>query len=445
MDFLQNFQAIGSNIWIYGGAFLLVLSILVFVHEWGHYIVARLCGVRVEVFSIGFGPELFGIRDSHGTRWKFSLIPLGGYVKMYGDSDPASATHEDVASIPEAQRSEAFFTKPVGKRAAIVFAGPAINYIYAIIIMALVFAFNGQVKTPPYVGAVMGDTAAQAAGLMPHDEIVSIQGKPIKSFEDIRRFMLVGMSETMDFEVLRDGQTQHLQVTPEVKTDEDRFGFKSSRGFLGITSAQHAVPLENIVSIDGEAVEDPAAVLSARFGQRFVLGVDVGGDAPETFEVKPLLSENQNMAQEGYVVLANGNYEVKIHYSPVQAVGQAFSETWEVSVGSLQALWQMVAGTRSATELGGLIRIGALAGDVAQKGFLALVTFSALLSINLGLINLFPIPVLDGGHLLFYGIEAAIGKPVPERAQEIAFRFGFGFLIVVMAFANINDLVQIFM
>ena len=446
MDFFNLFNTVGQNIWIYGGSFLLVLSVLVFIHEWGHYIVARMCGVRVEIFSIGFGPELFGFDDAHGTRWKFSLVPLGGYVKMYGDADPASAGHEDSDAIPDTKRHEAFFAKPVAQRAAVVFAGPAINYVYAIIVMAFVFAFNGQSLTPPYASAVVGGSAAETAGFMPHDEIIAINGEAVRSFEDIRKSVLVGLDEKRIFTVVRDGQEVDLTAYPDKKQEEDRFGFSSSRGFLGITGAQHAVLLKTITSVDGAAVEGAEAVRAAlqdKIDGEKPFWIGVGGD--DRFLVSPQRAMNADFDNQDYLALSDGREDIIMQYSPLQALGHATVEVWSTTTSTLQALGQMFTGARSATELGGLIRIGALAGDIAQKGFIALIMFSALLSVNLGLLNLFPIPVLDGGHLVFYAIEAASGKPVSEKAQDIAFRFGFGFLIAVMAFANINDIVQLFL
>ena len=446
MNLFDLFNTVGQNIWIYGGSFLLVLSVLVFIHEWGHYIVARMCGVRVEIFSIGFGPELFGFDDSHGTRWKFSLVPLGGYVKMYGDADPASATHDEAQDIPDNKRHEAFFAKPVAQRAAIVFAGPAINYVYAIIVMALVFAFNGQSLTPPYASAVVGGSAAEQAGFMPHDEILAIDGQAVRSFEDIRKSVLVGLDEKRIFTVLRDGEAVDLTAFPEKKQEEDRFGFASSRGFLGITGAQHAVLLKTIKRVDAtpvETVDEARAALRDKIGQEQAFWIAVSDE--DRFLVSPRAVMNADFDTQDYLALSDGREDIIVQYSPLQALGHASLEVWDTTTSTLHAIGQMFSGARSATELGGLIRIGALAGDIAQKGMIALVMFSALLSVNLGLLNLFPIPVLDGGHLVFYAIEAVSGKPVPEKAQDVAFRLGFGFLIAVMAFANINDIVQLFL
>ena len=445
----EYLSVFGTNAWIYGGAFILVLSVLVFVHEWGHYIVARMNGVHVEQFSIGFGPEIFGFDDQHGTRWKFSWIPLGGYVKMYGDVDPASAGHEDAETIPANRKLEAFFAKPVHQRAAIVFAGPAINYLYALIVMAIVFAFYGQPVTPPQAGAIIGDSAAAEAGFQPHDTVLAIDGKPIESFEDIRRAMLIHLDTPREFLIDRNGQALTLQATPKKQEQTDRFGFKSSRGLLGMTSVQHAIPLDKIGKINGEPVTEAEsqATLTAMMGQQMridMIAPEGVEEPPAFYFVRPLPQDNPTLAEDGVLILTqDGAGEITLDYTPLQAFAVASAELWHVTEGTLQALGQMITGTRSPQELGGLIRIGAIAGDVAQQGWIALLMFSALLSINLGLINLFPIPVLDGGHLVFYALEVIRGRPVPEKAQEYAFRVGFGMLIMVMLFANVNDVIQI--
>lgn len=373
----------------YGAPFVIVLSILVFIHEFGHYFVARLCGVRIENFSIGFGPELFGRTDKRGTRWKFCLIPLGGYVQMFGDVDPASAKHSE--SVDEGERTRpmttdekkvAFFSKPVGQRAAIVFAGPAINYLFAVIVLAGVYMFQGQAFMPSVAAGIVDGSPAQKAGIRVDDKIISINGEKIERFQDLRKTTMLNLDREMTVEVLRaagkdkwSDKPVTLKVTPELRIEEDRFGFKHSVGRLGITSPSSA------------------------------------------FDT--------------------------IQHNPLSAVGAAVVEVGTTSVDTLKAIGQMIMGTRSADELGGILRIGAYAGEFAKQGVVAFLTFSALLSINLGLINLLPIPMLDGGHLVMYAMEKMRGKPLNERVQEYALRVGIGFLLAIMVFATWNDLVQL--
>lgn len=452
-------QLVLSNIWIYGGTFLLVLSILVFVHEWGHYIVARMCGVKVDTFSIGFGKELFGFNDKHGTRWKFSLIPLGGFVKMFGDTDPASAGHsatvgEGEASRPmgEAERKGAFFAKPVWQRALIVFAGPAVNFIFAIILLSGLYMTVGQQVTPPTASAIVKDSAAHEAGFLPHDRVIAIDGNPIFRFEDIRQKVMIGLDTPMVFTVQRGNSQIDLTATPERETFSDRFGFQHSRGVLGLIGAANGFAVKNVIEVDGKPVENEDKAMAALKGvmnrTTEVTFKGVEAEKNSVLIVHPLGDMNPTLgqtdeAQDQAIVISDRLDNEAIVRAPVEAVVFAVKETKAITLGTLKALGQIITGTRSAKELGGLIRIGAMAGDMAQAGIIAIVMFTALLSINLGLINLFPIPVLDGGHLVFYALEAVRGSPVPEKAQEYAFRVGFTLLIGLMVFANLSDILQL--
>lgn len=447
------------NIWLYGGGFLLVLGVLVFIHEWGHYIVARLCGVKVDSFSIGFGPELFGRTDKNGTRWCVSLVPLGGYVKMFGDVDPASAGHKDsvedkqtkqARAMTAQERSVAFFAQPVHKRAAIVFAGPAINFLFAIVVLAGLYATQGRPATAPVAAAVIGGSAAEKAGFLPHDEVIAIDGEQIRRFEEIKREVLVSLDQTRTFTVKRGEVIVDIVATPVKETERDHFGFKHSRGLLGLISPGSGVAIKNIKAVDGVAVtdEDQARrLLKARLGRTFVIQLP-GTDKSDTLIVEPPAALNKGLSDPdsetyGTLVIAKSDEDIFIDLTPAQSVGAAVSETGNIVVSTLQALGQMITGTRPASELGGIIRIGAMAGDMAKSGMIALITFTALLSINLGLINLFPIPMLDGGHLTFYAIEAVKGSPISERIQEYAFRVGLALLVGIMLFANINDILQL--
>jgi regulator of sigma E protease len=352
--------------------FLVVLTVLVFVHELGHYLIARRNGVRIEVFSIGFGPELFGWWDRAGTRWKFSTIPLGGYVKMFGDSDASSALPiAGLGELTAAERDVSFPCKSLGQRAAIVAGGPIANFVFAIVVLALLFMTNGQPFTPAEVGQVMPASAAEAGGIQKGDTIVSIDGRAIERFEDVQQMVRLNPSVPMAMVVRRDGELVSLQVTPSRVEESDRLGRR-------------------------------------QIGQ---LGIRGGGTK-------------------------------YIKRDPAGAVVSAVSETWNLSVTTLGAMWQMVIGTRTTDELGGPLRIAQLSGEIAQGGIVPLLWFMAVLSVNLGLINLFPVPVLDGGHLLYYAAEAIRGKPLGQRAQEYGFRLGLALVLTLMVFATWNDLVH---
>lgn len=456
MNMYDLIQMLGQNIWIYGGSFVLVLSILVFVHEWGHYIIARMCGVRVETFSIGFGKEIWGFNDKSGTRWKISLIPLGGYVQMFGDSDPASAGNTasieeggEVREMTEEERKEAFFSKKIWQRSAVVFAGPAINYIFAIILLSGLYMVHGKPVSPPTAAAVIGGSSADKYGFEPHDVIVSIDGKSIDAFADIQREMAIALDQERHFVLRRGSELIDVYAKPERKEFEDRFGFKNSKGMLGLISAQQGILVSNIEEIDGIAYDDAALVLAEvqnRLGTTFKIKLK-GGTVYNTLTIHPISEKNPTLGEgkvdEQALYLSHLPPQTFSEHTLMTALQSAIWESYVMTRSTLEALWQMIVGVRSATELGGIVRIGAIAGDMAQQGVVSLVLLTALLSINLGFINMLPIPMLDGGHLLFYAMEAVRGKPVPEQLQEYAFRVGFVFLIGIMAFANLNDLYQL--
>ena len=358
-----------ASIGIYVIPFLIILSVVVFVHELGHYLVARWNGVRVQVFSIGFGPELFGINDRAGTRWKVSALPLGGYVKMHGDADPSSSTI-DLSARPD---PDSFPAKSVSQRMAIVFAGPLANFVFAIVALALLFATVGRPFTPAEVGEVQPDSPAAVARLMPGDRIVAVDGAPIESFEQLQLVVRDRPGETITFTIERAGETLEVPVTPRLTEIEDRFGNIHRIGLIGVS----------------------------RSGVEFR------------------------------------------RTDPVFALVEGTTETFRLIGATLYALGEMIVGSRTTEELGGPLRIAQMSGEIAKDGAVPVIWFTAVLSINLGLINLFPIPMLDGGHLLMYGIEAARGRPLTERSQEVAFRFGLVLVLTLMVVATWNDLVQL--
>lgn len=437
-----------SWIWQYGIPFIVVLSVLVFVHEWGHYAVARHFKVKIDAFSIGFGPELFGWTDKTGCRWKFCAIPLGGFVKMFGDAGAASTPDADkIDHMSAAEKQNTFYGKPVGQRALIVAAGPAINYIFAILLLAALFVIDGRPVTPPTVGAVMIGGAAERAGIQPGDTIKSINGEEMERFQDIARFVMIRLDQPMTIVADRGGEAVTFEnVRADKEELRDRFGFTQTRAMLGITATGVVVEPERTAAINGKPVtkDTIAHELDANRGKTVDITFVREDGATARFNGFRLPVPNEPVTQtpEGNIIVQKPVEDI-IHYDPLTAVGKAFEETWNITVSTLKALWQMIAGVRSAEELGGLIRIGAVASEAAASGVMAYVMFAALLSINLGLINLFPVPMLDGGHLVFYAVEAASGKPIPERVQEGLFKIGFFALLVLMVFANGNDLVQL--
>ncbi len=359
--------------WDWVVPFLVVLSILVFVHELGHYWVARRCGVRVEVFSIGFGPEIRGWTDRRGTRWKFSAIPLGGYVKMFGEHD-FDDDEERPPMSPEEQRVS-FHHRPLRQRAAIVAAGPIANFAFAVVVLALLFGIVGLPAPLAGVGAVQEGSAAAAAGLKPGDLIARIDGQQVKWFEDVRRIVSERPGVRLELDIVRGAERLQLSATP------------TPTALAGDQGAQRTVG---------------------------VLGI------------KP------DSAQVGYE-----------RVYPWTAAAAAVSRTVELTGQILTGLWEIIAGARGSDELGGPIRIAQISGEMAQGGIVSFILFMAALSVNLGLINLLPVPLLDGGHLAFYAIEAVRGKPLERRVQEYGFRFGLILVLLLMIFATWNDLVSL--
>jgi len=376
--FLSHVHALGGGLVGYVIPFVFVLSLVVFFHELGHFLVARRCGVRIMVFSIGFGPEIVGFDDRYGTRWKISAIPLGGFVKFFGDDNAASVPDTArIAAMDAKERAQSFAFQPVYKRAAIVVAGPLANFILAIVIFAGVFMLYGKQTMSARVDSVLADSAAAAAGFKPGDLVVAIDGRPIDNFAEMQRIVSTSAGETLTIAVDRGGVQQVLKATPALKEVKDNFGNVQRVGVLGISRSM----------------------------------------APEDLKLHPV--------------------------SPPQAIWMSVQETWSVIDRTLGYIGGVIVGREAANQLGGPIRIAQMSGQVASFGFVPLIQLAAVLSVSIGLLNLFPIPLLDGGHLLFYTIEALRGRPLSERAQEVGFRIGLAIVLMLMIFATFNDIVHL--
>ncbi|MGH6704834.1 MAG: RIP metalloprotease RseP [Bradyrhizobium sp.] len=376
--FIHGFNTLGHGFVGYLIPFLFVLTIVVFFHELGHFVVARWAGVNVLTFSLGFGPELVGFNDRHGTRWKISAVPLGGYVKFFGDDSEASTPSSDaLANMTEEEREGSFHHKKVGRRAAIVAAGPIANFILAIVIFAGLFTFLGKPSTSARVDKVEAGSAAAAAGFQIGDIVTTIDGTAIDSFSDMQRIVGTSAGEKLTFTVKRGNSTVQLQGTPELREVKDPFGNAHKLGVLGITRSM-----------------SPGDVTTER--------VD-----------------------------------------PATAVWLGVKETWFVIDRTLAYIGGVFTGREAADQVGGPLRIAQISGQVATIGLAALVHLAAVLSISIGLLNLFPVPLLDGGHLLFYAVEAVRGRPLSERAQEMGFRIGLGLVLMLMVFATYNDILHL--
>lgn len=376
MDFLTGI--FGTSGLILGTLvpFILVLAVVVFVHEMGHYLVGRWCGIGVEAFSIGFGPEIFGFHDKRGTRWKVSAVPLGGYVKFVGDmsvtSEPSSR-EEDEALSPE-ERKVAFHLQPVWKRAATVFAGPLFNFLLAIAVFTVMFSIYGRYVAEPTVAEVRADSPAEAAGFLPGDRFVSVDGRRIDTFGDVQRLVSGRAGDSIVFVMLRDGAEVTLTATPEVVEQEDALGNTIRVGVIGVVN-------------------------------------------------------NAELGQPRHLT-----------FNPVEAAGEAVKETGYIIARTGQFLQRFAVGREDRCQLGGPVKIADMAGRAAALGFEWLVQLVALLSVGIGFLNLLPIPPLDGGHLVFYGVEAVMRRPVSERIMEMVYRIGLVLVLAFMVFVFWNDL-----
>lgn len=356
--------------------FLFVLGLVVFIHELGHYLAGRWCGIGAVAFSVGFGPEIIGFNDSRGTRWKLSLIPLGGYVRFVGDMNAASATEaaQADAALSEYERRYAFHNKSVLKRAITVFAGPFANYVLAIIIFTVLLSLNGRVIIEPVVGEVRAESAAFDAGIQVGDVFVEMDGVAVESFTQMQRYIAPRAEQPIELVVERNGEPLTLTLVPRRTEIEDRFGNKIEQGIIGI-----------VADADTE------------------------------------LRRREDVSVPGAFIMAH-------------------QETWYIVARTGGYLANVITGQERADQIGGPLRVADASRQVATLGFVALLNLAAILSVSIGLLNLLPVPVLDGGHLMFYAVEAVRGRPLSPRSQEFGYRIGFALLLGLMVFATWNDI-----
>ena len=356
--------------------FLILIMIVVFIHEYGHYYFAKRYGVGVTDFSIGFGREIFGWNDKSGTRWKVCWIPLGGYVKFFGDRNVFSQTEQQeiINKYSEDDRQKLFILKPLYQRSLIVAAGPLANYVLAILIFTMIYMFVGKDLTPALINEVQKDSPAFVAGMKKNDKIIYIDNKKVESILEVSTFINISTTETIEFVVLRNDQTISLLVKPDLVDGKDTLGNSVKKRMIGIKLS----PLNN------------------------------------KYEKQPL--------------------------GPSKAIYYSVKEVWFVTVTSLNYLGKMITGAADSSQLGGPIRIAKITGQVAELGIIPFLSIMAYISISLGLINLFPIPMLDGGHLMFYLIEKILGRPLNQKTQEGFFRIGLFLLFSLMFFVTFNDL-----
>ncbi|MEQ1718303.1 MAG: RIP metalloprotease RseP [Hyphomicrobium sp.] len=373
---MESFYSLLGGLWSYVIVFLIVLTLVVFIHELGHFLVARWCGVGVKTFSIGFGPEIFGFYDRHGTRWRFAWIPLGGYVKFMDDDNAASKpSPEALKHMTPEERKSSFHAKPVWQRSAVVVAGPVANFLLAIAIYTGLNAAVGIRIMPAYVETVVPDSPASKAGFLPGDKIVAIGTSPIESFDDLQRIVAPNAGNELTFTVERAGQTVDLKVTPAMDEKRDpSFGRTFKRGLIGI--------------------------------QRMT--------SPDKWQT--------------------------LSVGPVEAFTRALKETWSTITATVGGLSDIITRRQSSEQMGGPILMAEVTAKVAELGIEPLLRWVALISANIGFLNLLPIPILDGGHLMFYAVEAVRRKPLSDKVQQVGFQIGMALIIGLMIFVNFNDL-----
>lgn len=464
---MVNIMEFLAPLWNYVLPFLLILTVLVFVHEMGHYLVARRAGVKVEAFSIGFGPELFGWYDKRGTRWRFAAIPLGGYVKMFGETDRMTADDGSERPLSDREKSFSFQHKRLGQRAAIVFAGPFVNYVFAVIVLGILFAVAGQAFSPSIIGPVVPGSAAEKAGLKTGDKIVQVAGRNVERFEEVMQAVGLRPGQRVPIVVERDGERRGVDIDVGVRMVVDKRGNQTPFGDLGAgpfvapivgrvvanSAAEEAglQPGDVFLKIKGQPVEtfaDLQKIVSANAEKPLEVLIRREG-AEMTIVVTPKWQLSRDKDQDGNPKKIGGVIGVspKAAFRQQHGIGEAFvqavRETYGLTVATFTAVGQMIAGTRSTKDLSGPLRIAEISGDMAQLGIYQYVWFLGVLSLSLCIINLLPVPMLDGGHLLFYGFEALRGKPLGPRAQEYGFRIGLALVITLMVFATWNDLVHL--
>ncbi len=373
MHILQQFAA-----WAPMGlpTFLFYITVVVFVHEMGHFLMARFFGAKVDVFSVGFGKEIVGFTDRRGTRWKLSWLPIGGYVKFAGDADAASTPDRNAVAASAAERAQMMAFKPVGQRAAVAAAGPIANFILAIVLFTGLFMYAGHTTIAPVIGQVNKASPAEMAGIRSGDTVSRIDGRVITSFDQLPEIIGLSAGRTLAIELTRAGQPVTVQVTPQLVRVKNFLGDEMETAVIGVRQSPNA----------------------------------------------PVITQ---------------------HYNPLQAVGAACGRTWDVVRLSLQGIGQLVLGRASLDQLQGPVGIAQITKKVADFGILPLLNLVAVLSVSIGLINLFPIPLLDGGHLLYYGCEAVLGRPLGERVQDVGFRLGLVVVLGLMLLATWNDIARL--
>jgi regulator of sigma E protease len=453
-----------------GGAFdyvvsaVVALGALIFIHELGHFLVAKAMGVGVERFSLGFGPRIFAFRRGE-TEYCISIVPLGGYVKMTGEEAHGEDAIHPATEGPPSDPAKSFSAKPLWARALIVFAGPGMNFVLAAAIFSVVFAAVGVPVLEPTIGRVTPDSAAAQGGLRPRDRVVAIDGKPVEHWGEIDDAVTGANGRPLTLTIARDGARQDVTVSPRKVPTRTPFNEPSEAWSIGVRPYLPPVvgevrpgmpaaeaglqPRDRVVALNGRAIEtwdELAEMISTRADETLTLRIERGGsqmDVSVTPRVEVERDALGNETKVGRIGIATATSQSFKRSDPLTALARGVTRTWDVTVITVVSIWKLVTGTIPASNIGGPLQISMVAGQQAQQGLVSYAFFVALISVNLAILNLFPVPMLDGGHLLFFAIEGVLGRPLSLRKREIAQQVGLALLLLLMVFALFNDLTRL--
>ncbi|HSE95566.1 MAG TPA: RIP metalloprotease RseP [Methylomirabilota bacterium] len=442
---------------------LVALGALIFIHELGHFLVAKGVGVGVERFSLGFGPRLWSLKRGE-TEYCVSIVPLGGYVKMTGEEAHGEELIHPTTDTP-IDRAKSFATKPLWARTLIVFAGPGMNFVLAALIFSFIFAVVGVPVFPTVVGRLIPDGAAAQAGLRPQDEVVAVNGQPVRHWGELEERVARSEGQPLALTVARGGERREVSLTPRRIPTKTPFGEPSEAWSIGTTpylpsvvgevqpgmpAAEAGVePQDRIVALNGQPVDtwdELAEAIGQKPGQPVTLVVERAGARREITVTPRAVTERDplgNETQVGRIGIARATSQTFLRSDPVSAIAKGVTRTWDVTVLTVVSIWKLVSGTIPASNIGGPLQISMAAGQQAQQGFVSYAFFVALISVNLAILNLLPVPMLDGGHLLFFAIEAVLGRPLSLRKREIAQQIGLALLMLLMVFALFNDITRL--
>jgi regulator of sigma E protease len=442
MDFISEIPVIGQIVTIVL-PFLILLSVVVFIHEFGHYIVGRWCGIHAEVFSIGFGKELGGWTDKRGTRWRVAAIPLGGYVKFLGDEDVSSRTDDaKIQSMEASERARSFGGADLWRRALTVLAGPTANFLLAIAVFACMALYTGLPSNRPIIGAVLEDAPLEIA-FQKGDEILSVDGAPVETFEDVIVAFEAARSQVHTVTLRRGGEVVAVESGPIAPAFVASVRDNGPAGLAGVKAGEVVTAIDGAPIVNFSELQQIIAESEAR---EMVFTIRAADGSLRDISITPQISLAQTR-DGGTVTKPLIGISSSAVIGPeadtpgfLRALQFGVERTWWVVSSSLTYVWEIITGGADASALGGPIKIATLSGDAASAGILSFVGMIAMLSASIGLINLFPIPVLDGGHLVFYAIEAVRGRPLHSRLVEVATGVGLGLVILLMVFVTYNDL-----